>query len=224
MRPRLSSAVGTPASVARRVAARSPVTPASAAGLAGGAVRASWGLATLAYDLLSPVALRPRVPGVVGLLSAPADLAEPAAPGARHAPGAAPGSRNGAGDRPPTRATATQRAPGARLADPILLLEGETGAHVATAFLVENEGPEAVSAEIVVSQFAGPSGSVAAPVVSVSPRVLDLGSGEQALVHVRAVLGPELEVDVRYLAQISIPGLSEVTVPIAARRRSAQAA
>lgn len=174
----------------------------AALGLTGRSARASWSLASRAYELFSPVAVGPRVPGVVGLLTVASD------------------DGDGAVDTPGPGSTASAH----RLADPILFLDGETGARVATAFLVENEGSEAVSAEIKVSAFSGPDGVTAAPVVTVSPAVLDLGPGEQALVQVAAILGPELKADVRYVARISIPGLSEATVPIAARRRVAEAA
>ncbi len=175
----------------------------AAVGLTGRSVRASWSVAARGYELFSPVALRARVPGVVGLLTVAGDdaaerardAAEPAAGVSAH-----------------------------RLADPILFLDGETGARVATAFLVENEGEEAVSAPIEVSAFTGPDGVTAAPVLTISPTVLELGPGEQSLVQVAAILGPELQADVRYVARISIPGLSEATVPIAARRRVAEAA
>lgn len=162
-------------------------------------VRVGWGLASRAYDLFSPISLGPRVPGVVGLLTTGGD-GQPAGE-----------------DRTPDDAAL-------RLADPILFLDGETGARVATAFLVENERDESISAPIELSAFAGPGGMTAAPVVTISPTVLVLEPGEQALVNVTATLGPELEADVRYVARISIPGLSQATVPIAARRRVAQAA
>lgn len=175
----------------------------TAVGLTGRSVRASWSVAARAYELFSPVALRPRVPGVVGLLTVATD---------------------GDPERARDGAEPAEGVSAHRLADPILFLDGETGARVATAFLVENEGEEAVSAPIKVSAFSGPDGVTAAPVVTVSPAVLDLGPGEQALVQVAAVLGPELKADVRYVARISIPGLSQATVPIAARRRVAEAA
>lgn len=182
-------------------------------------VRAGWTLATRAYDLFSPVGLRPRVPGVARLLTA----GPPERAGVPTPAGAAAQWR--AAGKPHAKQAARQAsASDDRLADPILLLEGETGARVVTAFLVENEGVEAVVAEIALSAFSEPGGKTASPVVTITPSVLELGPGEQALVQVAAVLGPELEADLRYVGRISIPGLSEATVPIAARRRVAEAA
>ncbi len=184
-------------------------------------LRAGWQLATRAYDLFSPIGVRPRVPGVVGLLTAPPDEA-----GRGPAPTATGTARVWRAAGKPDAKRAAQRAAAAedRLADPILLLEGETGARVATAFLVENEREDAVTANIELSPFADADGQTAAPDVTVTPSTLELGPGEQALVQVAAVLGPELVADVRYVGRISIPGLSEGTVPIAARRRVAEAA
>ncbi len=186
-------------------------------------LRAGWSIAARAYDLFSPIGVRPRVPGVVGLLGIASD--DDDARGATPEPAASAARSWRAAGKPDARAATRQEAdPDQRLADPILLLEGETGARVVTAFLVENERPEAVSAAIDLSPFTDAGGNSASPVATVTPSVLELGPGEQALVQVAAVLGPELTADVRYVARISIPGLSETTVPIAARRRVAEAA
>lgn len=187
-------------------------------------LRAGWSIATRAYDLFSPIGVRARMPGVVGLLGVSTESGgQAAATKPAPVPSAAQSWR--AAGKPDARTAARDDDDaGQRLADPILLLEGETGARVVTAFLVENERPEAVSAVIDLSPFADPAGRSVSPEATVTPSVLELGPGEQALVQVAAVLGPELAADVRYIARISIPGLSETTVPIAARRRVAEAA
>jgi hypothetical protein len=132
------------------------------------------------------------------------------------APGAAP---NGVTPAPSTEQTATgrrgQQPPG-------LLLEAETDGHAAGIFLVENARPERVCGQLGVSGFADGMGRRAGPTISFSPSEISLEPGEQVLVHVAALIDQSFEPEVRYLAEVSIPGLSHAGVSITVRRRASE--
>lgn len=106
---------------------------------------------------------------------------------------------------------------------PRLLLEAEAGHHASAIFLVENIRPEWVSGQFSVSGFLDPTGRRASPTIRFSPSEIRLEPGEQTLVQVVALIDKALEPDVRYLAEISIPGLSDSRVTIAACRRVGRA-
>jgi hypothetical protein len=107
---------------------------------------------------------------------------------------------------------------------PRLLLEAEAGDHASAIFLVENSRPECVSGQFSVSGFVDATGRQASPTIMFSPSEIRLEPGEQTLVQVVALIDKALEPDVRYLAEISIPGLSDSRVTIAACRRAGRAA
>ena len=170
-----------------------PVVNASA--VASGSARTAAALASRlvrAFDLLSPVA--PRVPGLARKLlpaSAPAVAVPP---------------RDDA-------------APQSDASEVVLLrLEGPTGTHVGRAFSIRNDRSERVNARIRLSTFDDGAGHTASPAVSITPASLDLEAGEYAVVQVSTVLGEDFEAGVLYTAQISIPGLTERTLPLTARR------
>jgi len=99
-----------------------------------------------------------------------------------------------------------------------LLLEGETGARPIGIFLVENAGADSVLAPLRISAFSDGTGREATPIAAFSPNEVHLNPGEQVVVQVAVVLDERFEPDIRYLAEISIPGLTDSKVPIAARR------
>jgi len=105
-----------------------------------------------------------------------------------------------------------------------LLLEAETGRQASGIFLVENTRRECVSGQFSMSGFADGTGRPANPPIMFSPSEIRLEPGEHVLVHVVALVDQALEPDVRYLAEISIPGLSDTRVPIAVCRRVERAA
>jgi hypothetical protein len=108
------------------------------------------------------------------------------------------------------------------LAAGTVLLESDVDA--VAAFVVENERPEPVTAELSISPFTDANGTVAAIDVEMSPRSVVLGPGESAVVRVAAHLGSTLVAERQYRAEISLPGLGGATVPIAARRLEPTAA
>ena len=100
-----------------------------------------------------------------------------------------------------------------------MLLEEAAGKSALGVFLVENLSADPVSAEIAVSPLSGPTGENAPTALRFSPERIALDPGDQVLVQIAAPIDEALEPGVRYRAEISIPGLSGVRVPIAVRRR-----
>jgi hypothetical protein len=110
---------------------------------------------------------------------------------------------------PPARAAAADASAGRR-AERTVLLEAAVGKPGLGVFLVENLTAEPVS---------GPAGEQVPSALRFSPDKIALEPGDQVLVQVAAAVDQALEPGVRYRAEISIPGLSGVSVPIVVRRR-----
>jgi hypothetical protein len=122
----------------------------------------------------------------------------------------------------PEVVAAPAAAPAARRAERTVLLEAAAGKAGLGVFLVENLTTEPVSAEIAVSPLSGPAGELGPPALRFAPERIALEPGDQVLVQVAAPIDEALEPGVRYRAEISIPGLSGVRVPIVVRRRAAE--
>jgi hypothetical protein len=86
-------------------------------------------------------------------------------------------------------------------------------------FMVENTTPRQLSIPVTVSAFLDPHGREINPAVAIRPDVIVLDPGDQLVVQVAAAVDETLEPDVRYHAEISVPGLSETRIPIVVRRR-----
>jgi hypothetical protein len=110
-------------------------------------------------------------------------------------------------------------APPARSSQPTVLLEAAAGKAALGVFVVENVSADPVATELTVSPLEGPSGEQAESALHFAPERIALDPGDQQLVQVAAPISTSLEPGVRYHAEISIPGLSGVRVPIAVRRR-----
>jgi hypothetical protein len=119
------------------------------------------------------------------------------------------------------KVVASQAPPSARRAERTVLLEPAAGKPGLGVFLVENLTADPVSAEIAVSPLSGPAGEQVAPALRFSPETIALEPGDQVLVQVAAAADEALEPGVRYRAEISIPGLSGIRVPIVVRRQPA---
>ena len=120
--------------------------------------------------------------------------------------------------RPEVSAPATQsvREPGLPRT---ILLEAELGQSGLGVFLVENTTIQQLSIPVRVSRFIGEDGREVQPAVAIRPEVITLDPGEQLVVQVVAVIDEALEPDVRYRAEISVPELSEMRIPVVVRRR-----
>jgi hypothetical protein len=103
---------------------------------------------------------------------------------------------------------------------PVMVLEAEAGGTAMGVFLVENQLPHEVNAAMVSSSFTSASGRQARiPLVFDPPRV-SLKPGEQILVRIQATLTEDLEPDVRYSGEITVPELRGTRIPTIIRRRS----
>lgn len=124
----------------------------------------------------------------------------------------------------PAPAAASGGAPPPSLSrgDRTVLLEAPAGKPGLGVFLVENVTSAPVSAGIAVSALSGPGGEEAPLTLRFSPNTISLDPGDQVLVQMAAVIDDGLEPGARYRAEISIPGLSGVRVPIVVRRRPAE--
>jgi len=127
-----------------------------------------------------------------------------------------------AAQAPPSTRAAAAATPTGRRAERTVLLEPAAGKPGLGVFLVENLTTDPVSAEIAVSTLSGPAGEQVAPALRFSPESIALEPGDQVLVQVAAAADEALEPGVRYRAEISIPGLSGVRVPIVVRRRAGE--
>ena len=101
----------------------------------------------------------------------------------------------------------------------VMVLEAESGGTAIGVFLVENLLAEKVAAPVSASAFVGPDGREAAVPLAFDPEVVMLEPGEQILVRVTAQVGPDLEEEVSYRAELAVPGVTGTKVPIVARRR-----
>jgi hypothetical protein len=135
------------------------------------------------------------------------------------------------GIRPTVRLSSEPPDGGGQTKDPPEAEHGQTIVIEATAgrgglgvFVVENTTTRKVSGPVGVSTFADASGREVKPDVRFSPDVVSLEPGDQLLVQVAAAIDDTLEPGVRYGAEISIGGLSEVTIPLVVRRRGGKAA
>ena len=124
-------------------------------------------------------------------------------------------------DPPPEPAPAAAHAPPE--SESTIVIEARAGRSGLGVFMVENTTGERVSGPVTVSTFKGPGGRSAKPDVRFSPDVVTLDPGDQVLVQVSAKVGSTLDPGVRYLADIRVPSLSGMRVPLVVRRRPGSA-
>jgi hypothetical protein len=121
--------------------------------------------------------------------------------------------------RPTLRPTPVAASPQPAPQSQTIVIEAAAGRSGLGVFMVENTTAKSVSAPLGVSSFADPSGREAAPKVRFSPEVVALDPGDQVLVQVAATVDRTLEPGVRYQAEIAIPELSGMRIPLVVRRR-----
>jgi hypothetical protein len=105
-----------------------------------------------------------------------------------------------------------------------IVIEAQAGKSGVGVFMVENTTDKPVSGPVKVSGFRGPGGRKAKPQIRFAPDVVTLDPGDQVLVQVAAKVGSTLDPGVRYRADISVPTLSGMRVPLVVRRRPGKAA
>jgi hypothetical protein len=124
-----------------------------------------------------------------------------------------------AGSRAPAPPRPEPETPTAPTASPAMVLEGEAGATALGVFLVENHLERAISTPVAASGFIADDGREVVPPLTFDPELVILDPGEQLLVQVSTTIGDELERDVGYRGELTVPGLTGTSVPIVIRRR-----
>ena len=104
-----------------------------------------------------------------------------------------------------------------------ILVEADAGQSGVGVFLVENTTTQQLSIPVSVSSFHDDNGREVTPTVGFRPDVITLDPGDQLVVQVAAAVDETFEPDVRYHAEISVPGLSATRIPIVVRRRPSTA-
>jgi hypothetical protein len=111
-------------------------------------------------------------------------------------------------------------APSAHLAPPsAMVLEGRAGGNAMGVFLVENGLPHRVSTSVIASAFVDPEGRLVHPAMRFEPERIALEPGEQVIVRVTTVIDESLLPEMRYLGEISVPGMPGTRIPIVLRRQ-----
>jgi len=102
---------------------------------------------------------------------------------------------------------------------PAMVLEAEAGNSALGVFLVENQLPQEVHAQVIASAFTDSLGQSVRPALIFDPAAVTLGPSEQLLMRVSAMITDELEPGVRYQGELTIPALRGTRIPIVLRRR-----
>jgi len=128
-------------------------------------------------------------------------------------------------DDPPAPAPSPAPAPAAPApeSESTIVIEAQAGKSGLGVFMVENTTDAKVAGPVTVSAFKGPGGRTAKPDVRFAPEVVTLDPGDQVLVQVAAKVGSTLDPGVRYKADIRVPSLSGMRVPLVVRRRPGRA-
>lgn len=108
-------------------------------------------------------------------------------------------------------------------AAPTIAVEAEAGQAGVGVFLLENTTPQQLDVPVAVTPFRNADGHTVELAVAFRPEAIRLDPGDQVVVQVAVVVDETLEPDVRYHAEISVPGLSETRIPIVVRRRASAA-
>ncbi len=100
-----------------------------------------------------------------------------------------------------------------------LILEGEAGAMARGSFLVSNDLERAVSCAFLSSDFRDHTSTVARAAPVFEPPAVQLGAGEQRVIHVAIMVNDTLAPGVGYAGEFSIKGMEGFAVPVVLRRQ-----
>jgi hypothetical protein len=100
-----------------------------------------------------------------------------------------------------------------------MVLEAVAGGSALGVFLVDNGLDQRVSGPVQAAPFVGREHDEVRPTLAFDPEVVTLDPGEQELVRVTAVIGTELEPEVGYRSEFTIPGVTGTRIPVVLRRR-----
>jgi hypothetical protein len=99
-----------------------------------------------------------------------------------------------------------------------MLLEADAGKHAEAAFVLHASSGERLRARPAVPAFVDPSGDEIVPVVVFEPAEIDLGPGQELVVHVRAEIDTRMKPMVPYEGEVVVPGLPEAAIRLVLRR------
>jgi hypothetical protein len=101
----------------------------------------------------------------------------------------------------------------------VLIMEGEDGAAVGSAFLVTNDIGRPIPCEIVASEFTDPAGARVHVKAAFDPQKFELAPGEQRVVKAQVTIDGRLTPGTAYNGEFGILGLPGFSVPVVLRRQ-----
>jgi hypothetical protein len=84
--------------------------------------------------------------------------------------------------------------------------------------VVSNKLPRQVSTPVVSSEFTDPEGDARHPTIRIEPGLVTLEPGDRAVVGVTATITDDLSPGVAYRGRLTVPDLSDDSVPVLIRR------
>jgi hypothetical protein len=101
----------------------------------------------------------------------------------------------------------------------VLVVEGEAGTAVSSAFLVTNDLGRKLTCELVATDFVGPGGTGVALRAAFEPPMVELAPGEQRVVQAVVSVDERLTPGAAYSGAFAIKGMDGFSVPVVVRRR-----
>jgi len=105
-----------------------------------------------------------------------------------------------------------------------IVLEEEAGKIASSVFLVQNNLSYEITVRPEVSQFLDPPVPAASPNLSFDPKEVRLPPLMQVSFRIMAFIDPNLQPDVLYKCELTVPALGGAKTPVIIRRRTATAA
>jgi hypothetical protein len=101
----------------------------------------------------------------------------------------------------------------------VLVMEGEEGAAVGSAFLVTNDVGRPIPCDIIASEFTDPSGAKVHVKAAFDPQKFELAPGDQRVVKAQITIDGKLTPGTAYNGEFGIRGLTGFAVPVVLRRQ-----
>jgi hypothetical protein len=104
-----------------------------------------------------------------------------------------------------------------------IVLEEEAGKIAYDVFLVQNNLKHRINVRPEVSQFLDPPAPGLGPNVSFDPKEVKLPPQMEVMIRIMAFIDPNLQSDVLYKCELTVPALGDAKTPVVIRRRIAAA-
>lgn len=111
-------------------------------------------------------------------------------------------------------------SPAGETSSAAIVLEAAANDKVHAPLMVENDLPREVCAEVSISAFTDSNGVEHAVDIQSKPASMTLQPGEKTLIQIHAMISEDLEEGMSYRGFVTIPELSENSIPIVVRRLS----